>query len=106
MILQEIAARVGIRSSLLSAVESQLSTGGVSQANGKSSSLGDGLEIEPSASTSRAASTMPQPSTIKVTDYLVGPQLDEALAAGQDIIVSWPFADGDVRDWIQAEALW
>jgi actin-related protein 9 len=42
----------------------------------------------------------------KVHDYLVGSQLDEALEADQDIIVSWPFADGDIRDWTQAEALW
>lgn len=42
----------------------------------------------------------------KVNDYLVGTQLDEALATGQDILISWPFADGDVRDWTQAEALW
>ncbi|KAI0343119.1 actin-related protein [Trametopsis cervina] len=42
----------------------------------------------------------------KVTDYLVGAQLDEALAAGQDLSVYWPFADGDVSDYTQAEALW
>lgn len=41
-----------------------------------------------------------------MNDYLVGAQLDEALSAGQDILVSWPFADGDVRDWVQAEAIW
>lgn len=39
-------------------------------------------------------------------DYLVGAQLDEALANGQDIVVSWPFSDGDVSDWAQAEAIW
>ncbi|KAF7797189.1 hypothetical protein EIP86_008381 [Pleurotus ostreatoroseus] len=57
----------------------------------------------------------PQPSTstskwpvssAKVTDYLVGTHLDEALEAGQDIDVYWPFADGDVSDWTQAEAIW
>ncbi|KAI0731295.1 actin-like ATPase domain-containing protein [Earliella scabrosa] len=42
----------------------------------------------------------------KVTDYLVGTQLDEALAAGQDLVVSWPFADGHISDYTQAEALW
>ena len=42
----------------------------------------------------------------KVNDYLVGTALDEAIAAGQDIDVYWPFADGDVSDWTQAEALW
>ncbi|KAH7926438.1 actin-like ATPase domain-containing protein [Leucogyrophana mollusca] len=69
---------------------------------------GDSSEnIRPSASTSRASSLPHQPSsTAKVNDYLVGTQLDEALEAGQDILVSWPFADGDVRDWTQAEAIW
>ncbi|KAG6850774.1 hypothetical protein H0H93_008812 [Arthromyces matolae] len=41
-----------------------------------------------------------------VDDYLVGTALDEAIAAGQDVSVSWPFADGDVRDYTQAEAIW
>lgn len=45
-------------------------------------------------------------SSAKVTDYLVGAQLDEALEAGQDIDVYWPFADGDISDWTQAEAIW
>ncbi|KXN81553.1 SWI/SNF and RSC complexes subunit arp9 [Leucoagaricus sp. SymC.cos] len=58
------------------------------------------------ASSSRAASAMPQPMKAAVTDYLVGQQLDEAIAAGQDVIVSWPFAKGDVVDWTQAEAIW
>jgi hypothetical protein len=60
----------------------------------------------PSASTSRAASAAPQPYTLKVTDYLVGPQLDDALASGQELVVSWPFADGQIKDFMQAEALW
>lgn len=67
------------------------------------------LSQDPSASTSRAQSVLPQfhPSpSAKVTDYLVGAQLDEALAAGQDLVVSWPFADGQINDWVQAEALW
>ncbi|TFK25578.1 actin-like ATPase domain-containing protein [Coprinopsis marcescibilis] len=43
-----------------------------------------------------------------VNDYLVGPQLDEALvgAGAEDIVVSWPFLNGNVSDWRQAEALW
>jgi actin-related protein 9 len=41
-----------------------------------------------------------------VKDYLVGVQLDEALISDPDIAISWPFADGDVRDWTQAEAIW
>ncbi|KAF8998543.1 actin-related protein [Cyathus striatus] len=59
-------------------------------------------------STSKATTSLPQTLNLKVSvnDYLVGAQLDEALAAGQDIIISWPFADGDVKDYIQAEAIW
>jgi actin-related protein 9 len=69
--------------------------------------LGVGLvEAGPSASTSRAASAAPQPQILKVTDYLVGPQLDDAIAAGQDLIISWPFAEGEIKDFMQAEALW
>ncbi|KAF7309637.1 hypothetical protein MIND_00334800 [Mycena indigotica] len=41
-----------------------------------------------------------------VKDYLVGTQLDDALAAAADILVSWPFAEGPIKDWVQAEALW
>lgn len=63
-------------------------------------------EAGPSGSTSRAASAVPQPQTLKVTDYLVGHQLDDALAAGQDLVISWPFADGQIYDFMQAEALW
>ncbi|KDQ61600.1 hypothetical protein JAAARDRAFT_31063 [Jaapia argillacea MUCL 33604] len=47
----------------------------------------------------------PSPS-VKVNDYLVGPALDEAIAAGQDLVISWPFRDGDISDWLQAEAIW
>lgn len=43
---------------------------------------------------------------LKLKDYLVGSQLDDALAAGQDLVVSYPFADGTIEDWVQAEALW
>ncbi|KAF9054596.1 actin-related protein [Panaeolus papilionaceus] len=86
----DIPARVGLRRSSL-------------HENGNS----DGL-ASTSASTSRATSLFPQSShpSAAVKDYLVGNQLDEALADGQDIIVSWPFADGDVSDWTQAEAIW
>lgn len=58
------------------------------------------------APNSRATSALPQPLKAAVTDYLVGTQLDEAIAAGQDVIISWPFAKGDVVDWTQAEAIW
>jgi len=94
--LQEIQARVGLRRS------PNDTNGGSSQRPGEGSE-----NVRPSASSSRASSLpcYSNPS-VKVHDYLIGPQLDEALEAGQDIIVSWPFADGDVRDWTQAEALW
>ncbi|KJA15257.1 hypothetical protein HYPSUDRAFT_172830 [Hypholoma sublateritium FD-334 SS-4] len=84
----EIPARVGLRRSTLLELA----------ANGD----------EPTASTSRAPSLFPQTVTPKaaVKDYLVGAGLDEALASGQDVVVSWPFADGDVSDWTQAEAIW
>jgi actin-related protein 9 len=59
-----------------------------------------------SAANSRAASAAPQSQNPKITDYLVGPQLDDALAAGQEIVVSWPFSDGEIKDFMQAEALW
>ncbi|KAI5894960.1 actin-like ATPase domain-containing protein [Schizophyllum commune H4-8] len=48
-----------------------------------------------------------QSSSPAVSDYLVGKELEEALSNGQDNIqVSYPFADGDIGDWTQAEAIW
>jgi hypothetical protein len=43
-----------------------------------------------------------------VTDYIVGQPLEEALAGpdANDIVVSWPFLEGEVTDFVQAEALW
>lgn len=60
------------------------------------------------ASTSRATSILPQITkpNASVNSYLVGSQLDEALASGQDILVFWPFGDGGISDWTQAEAIW
>ncbi|KAI1793568.1 actin-like ATPase domain-containing protein [Ganoderma leucocontextum] len=72
----EIPARVGLRRTLVAP-------------NG---------ELCPSTSTATPA--------VKVTDYLVGAQLNQALATGQDIVVSWPFAEGGISDYTQAEALW
>ena len=43
---------------------------------------------------------------VKVTEYIVGQQLDDALAAGEDLEVSWPFAEGTIKDFTEAEALW
>jgi len=54
----------------------------------------------------QTSSSKTSPVSAKVTDYLVGTQLDDAVAAGQDITIYWPFSEGDVSDWIQAEALW
>ncbi|KAG6817535.1 hypothetical protein H0H87_007503 [Tephrocybe sp. NHM501043] len=68
---------------------------------------GDNAAKPKVANTSRV-SAFPQhyEPNASVNDYLVGTALDEALVAGQDISISWPFADGDVRDWTQAEAIW
>ena len=41
----------------------------------------------------------PGPSMIKVSHNLVGPQLDEALAAGRDLIMSWPLLELRFRIW-------
>ena len=77
--------------------------------NGNSYLNGDFNGVEESfASTSRATSILPQTTkpNASVNSYLVGSQLDEALASGQDISVFWPFADGEISDWTQAEAIW
>lgn len=94
--MQEIQARVGLRAQNAPSegtYGSRLTAGGSAEA---------GL----SAANSRAASAVPQSQNLKVTDYLVGPQLDDALAQGQEVVVSWPFADGQITDFMQAEALW
>ncbi|KAL6304501.1 actin-like ATPase domain-containing protein [Sparassis latifolia] len=80
----EIPARVGLRSTAPDA----------------ENLAPESSEPQPGPSTSKS------PSTAKVTDYLVGAQLDEAVAAGHDIAIFWPFAEGDIADWTQAEALW
>ncbi|KAJ7493447.1 actin-related protein [Mycena galericulata] len=87
----ELSARVGLRRNAF--------TNGT-EANSRASE-------DPLASTSRASS-LPQNGqrNAAVKDYLVGAQLDEALSTEPDIAISWPFADGDVRDWTQAEAIW
>ncbi|KIM32823.1 hypothetical protein M408DRAFT_326551 [Serendipita vermifera MAFF 305830] len=56
------------------------------------------------ASTSNGANgTAPD---ARVSDYLVGTTLDDALASGDAVEVYWPFADGKVGNWAQAEAIW
>ena len=43
----------------------------------------------------------------KVSEYLVGIQLDEAIAAGDNLEIYWPLDEGnDIRSWSQVEALW
>lgn len=55
------------------------------------------------ASTSKQA---PPPKGLRPSNYLVGRQLDQALADGEDLEVYWPFEEGKIDDWVQAEALW
>lgn len=87
---QEMPARVGLRRSTVSGEVTTARTNG-----------------DASAEASTSSSKLPIPVVnAKVTEYLVGTQLDEALASGQEVDVYWPFADGDVSDWTQAEALW
>ncbi|KAG8836095.1 hypothetical protein FRC17_010028 [Serendipita sp. 399] len=43
---------------------------------------------------------------VRVSEYLVGTALDDALASGEAIDVYWPFAEGKISDWAQAEAVW
>ncbi|KAG6910239.1 hypothetical protein DXG01_012374 [Tephrocybe rancida] len=95
---QEILARVGLRRNAsgeyLNKSQQPITPGG----NAVKKDIGNSSRV----------SALPQHSepNASVNDYLVGTALDEALAAGQDVSISWPFADGDVRDWTQAEAIW
>ncbi|KAI0077726.1 actin-like ATPase domain-containing protein [Panus rudis PR-1116 ss-1] len=83
----ELPAHVGLRRAVLDAANSNTTNGET--------------ETEPKASSSKT-----RPIPVKVTDYLVGSQITEAIAAGQDIVTFEPFAEGDIADWTQAEALW
>ncbi|KAH8827986.1 actin-related protein [Flagelloscypha sp. PMI_526] len=82
----EVLARVGYRGS------------------STSTAINDNTHPGPSSTTT----TLPQKSFpgAAVNDFLVGSSLDDALASDPDIPISWPFADGDVFDWTQAEAIW
>jgi actin-related protein 9 len=90
--LQELAARVGLRRNTLLAVHAALNGANGIAVNGSTSSYTNG-----------ASSSKPK---AKVSDYLVGSTLDEALANKEDVDVFWPFESGNVSDWVQAEALW
>lgn len=46
------------------------------------------------------------PKGLRPSNYLVGQQLDDAIAAGDELEIWWPFEDGKIGDWVQAEALW
>jgi actin-related protein 9 len=63
--------------------------------------VGGSGKAGPSTSNSRAASAAPQLQSRKVTDYLVGPQLHDAVAAGQQDTVSCPFVEGQISDFMQ-----
>ena len=63
------------------------------------------IEIDARVGLRQTAESSTRPET-HVNDYLVGHKLDEALEAGEDVIVSWPFRYGDIKDWAAAEAIW
>lgn len=95
--MQEFSARVGLRKNASG-----------EHINGAQQPITPGEPVKRAVASSSRISSLPQHSepNASVNDYLVGAQLEEALASGQDVSVSWPFADGDVRDWTQAEAIW
>ncbi|KAH8116398.1 actin-related protein [Phellopilus nigrolimitatus] len=65
------------------------------------------VEIEARVGLRRTDETgVSQPAKPHLNEFLVGRQLDDALAAGQDIAVYWPFADGNIKDFCGAEAIW
>jgi actin-related protein 9 len=65
-----------------------------------------GLPRSALAASSTNGSSLTPHGTFRINEYIIGQQLDDALAAGQDLVVTYPFADGTVTDWVQAEALW
>jgi actin-related protein 9 len=99
---QDIPARVGLRKNASGEYlnKAQLPITSENGANGTTTKTG--------SPSNRRDSEFPFQAVpgAAVHDYLVGETLDEALAAEQDIMVSWPFADGLIRDWTQAEAIW
>jgi len=58
------------------------------------------------ASTSSASVNPHTNPDARVSDYLVGSVLDDALTNGDPIEVYWPFATGKIASWAQAEAIW
>ena len=55
----------------------------------------DAMHVDPTPQTSQ-----------RVSDFLVGPALDEAEAAGESLEIFWPFEDAQIGLWPQAEAIW
>ena len=47
-----------------------------------------------------------KPMKLRPSSYLVGQQLQEAIDAGEDLEISWPWHEGQIQNWIGAEALW
>jgi actin-related protein 9 len=64
-----------------------------------------GRDAQPMAASSRAGSLISTRNR-SINDYVVGKQLNDLLAAGEDLEIVWPFANGEVSDWVAAEALW
>ncbi|GJJ11222.1 hypothetical protein Clacol_005454 [Clathrus columnatus] len=114
---QEVPARVGLRKNpSTSRIEN-----GTETHNGAASRLGKEEDIEMSngyqngkLSSKTTTKYISRPCRqlgilpdAKVSDYLVGQQLDDALAAKENVEVYWPLDDGDdIRSWPQVEALW
>ena len=82
-------------------------TAQLTQADGYNAQLnGSTSKTQTDVSMNGTSSTHPSKPKPKVSDYLVGTVLDEALANGEDLDVYWPFQSGRIDDWVQAEALW
>ncbi|TIC04756.1 actin-like ATPase domain-containing protein [Wallemia mellicola] len=47
-----------------------------------------------------------KPMRLRPSSYLVGQQLEDAIQAGEDLEISYPWKFGRIRDWVGAEALW
>lgn len=47
-----------------------------------------------------------QPMRLRPSSYLVGQQLEDTLLTGEEVVISYPWRDGRIQDWIGAEALW
>lgn len=63
------------------------------------------VEIEARVGLKRTGESSTQPQ-LHVNDYLVGHKLNEALEAGDDVAVSYPFLNNDIKDYKAAEAIW